>query len=351
MTQTQQTVDPLTLHSDIPSESEVSTCNAATSIDDINSRLAVVQKMIDSNTGDSACYIEACKLLLEAGCKDEAQRYYEDACELDPTNPELQNIARSAGIQSDEYAPAPSQVHTRIIASIQQFGMNNEQIRNAWVKQTLQKIPRGMHILDAGAGEQRYREFCSHLEYTAQDFGKYDGRGDSVGLQNQALWDTSKNQIVSDIVDIPVPDRSFDAIMCTEVFEHLPEPVKALKEFSRILGPGGHLILTAPVCSLTHQSPYYFYNGFSRYFYEKFLPDYGFRIIEITPSGSYPEYLAQELMRIPSIAKCYCGVDTSAEVINSIRMILSKLYECHLNDKGSSELLSYGYHVYAVKEA
>jgi FkbM family methyltransferase len=55
-------------------------------------RLAVVQRMIDSNTGDSACYIEACRLLLNAGRPDEALRFYEDACELDSANPELQQI-------------------------------------------------------------------------------------------------------------------------------------------------------------------------------------------------------------------------------------------------------------------
>lgn len=64
--------------------------------------------------------------------------------------------------------------------------------------------------------------------------------------------------ILSDITTILELDASFDAVKCIEVFEHIPEPVKAVKEFSRILKPGGILILTAPFCSLTHFAPYYF---------------------------------------------------------------------------------------------
>jgi 2-polyprenyl-3-methyl-5-hydroxy-6-metoxy-1,4-benzoquinol methylase len=43
--------------------------------------------------------------------------------------------------------------------------------------------------------------------------------------------------------------------MCVEVFEHLPEPIKAVEEFARLFKPGGYLILTAPFCSLTHFAP------------------------------------------------------------------------------------------------
>jgi Methylase involved in ubiquinone/menaquinone biosynthesis len=47
-------------------------------------------------------------------------------------------------------------------------------------------------------------------------------------------WDNSKLDIVSDILSIPLPDHSVDAIMCTEVLEHIPDPLGAIKEFSRL---------------------------------------------------------------------------------------------------------------------
>ena len=61
----------------------------------------------------------------------------------------------------------------------------------------------------------------------------------------------------------------------------LPEPVKAIKEFARLLKSSGHIIITAPFCSLTHFALYHFHTGFNRYFYEKHLPDNGFEIGQI----------------------------------------------------------------------
>jgi ubiquinone/menaquinone biosynthesis C-methylase UbiE len=147
-------------------------------------------------------------------------------------------------------------------------GTHNEATRVAWLERTLKQIPSGTRILDAGAGEQQFRKFCTHLEYVAQDFGQYDGTGDSSGLQ-MGSWDQEKLDIVCDITEIPEPDASFGAIMCIEVFEHLSDPLAALREFSRLIKPGGHLVLTAPFCSLTHFAPFHFATGFNRYFLRK----------------------------------------------------------------------------------
>ena len=147
------------------------------------------------------------------------------------------------------------------------IGTNNEVTRLKWLAETLKRIPQGSRILDAGAGELAQKKYCAHLNYISQDFAKYDGKGNNTGLQTQD-WDNSKIDIVSDITSIPQPDASFDAIMCVEVFEHLPDPIAAIKEFSRLLRKNGTLILTAPFCSLTHFAPYHFYSGFNKYYYE-----------------------------------------------------------------------------------
>ena len=39
--------------------------------------------------------------------------------------------------------------------------------------------------------------------------------------------------------DLPYPDTTFDRTFCCAVLEHLPDPVKALKETYRVLKPGG----------------------------------------------------------------------------------------------------------------
>lgn len=228
-------------------------------------------------------------------------------------------------------------------------GTLNETNRIAWIEKTLKKVPRGSKILDAGAGQQQFKKFCLHLKYVSQDFAKYDGKGNKKGLQTKT-WDNSNLDIISDIVSIPRPKESFDAILCTEVFEHLPNPLLALKEFSRLLKKGGYLIITAPFCSLTHYSPYHFYTGFNRYFYDTHLPKFNFKIIEIKSNGNFFEYIAQEIRRVPEVKKTY--VDSFPKnIFESIahKVTLYFLDRWTKKDEGSDELLCFGYHVLARK--
>ncbi len=240
-----------------------------------------------------------------------------------------------------EKKPAP-------VADRTAAGRQNEKDRIAWIAAQLQMIPAGNRILDAGAGELRYKPFCAHLEYVAQDFGSYDGQGDTAGLQTGS-WDQSGIDIICDITAIPVPDASFDAILCAEVLEHVPEPELALREFARILRPGGTLILTAPFCSLTHFAPYHFHTGFSRYYWEDRLRRYGFTAEQISPNGNFFEFLAQELRRVPSTASRYTADSPDAAEQNAVNTVLNMLGRMSAEDAGSHELLCFGYHVAARK--
>ena len=176
----------------------------------------------------------------------------------------------------------------------------NELYRQNWLAAKLTEIPPTLRILDAGAGELKNRKYCTHLEYVSQDFCQYSGTDDAdpnAGLLDSG-WDTSKIDLVSDITAIPAEDQSFDAILCSEVLEHVPEPTHALDEFARLLKPGGTLILTAPFASMVHMAPYHFCSGFSRFWYEHHLPARGFEIVELVPNGDWFAYLRQELTRL-----------------------------------------------------
>ena len=234
------------------------------------------------------------------------------------------------------------------------IGTKNKETRQQWLEKTLSSMPEGCRILDAGAGELRNKGLCSHLEYVSQDFCQYDGAGNAKGLQTEE-WNTSNIDIVSDIINIPEPDNSFDVVLCSEVFEHLPRPVAALGELGRLVKSEGHLILTAPFCSLTHFAPYHYSTGFNRYFYEEHLQKLGFDILDLQANGNYFEYMGQEIRRISDIANKY-SQNTRRSCLGKIidkvsrEIILNKLQKQSNNDIGSSELLCFGYHILARKK-
>jgi ubiquinone/menaquinone biosynthesis C-methylase UbiE len=227
-------------------------------------------------------------------------------------------------------------------------GTNSDQVRIDWVSDALRSIPSGYRILDAGAGELRLKPYCDHLDYVSQDFCQYEGKGDGNALQT-GDWNTTQIDIVSNIISIPVPDESFDVVLCSEVLEHIPDPVAAIKEFSRILKPGGILLVTAPFCSLTHFAPYHFASGLNRYWYEEHLPTMRMKITQITPNGNWFEFIGQELSRARLVSRTYSSAFLGWMMLAAsipLRMMLSMLSK---NDRGSSELLCYGYMVRAEK--
>lgn len=234
------------------------------------------------------------------------------------------------------------------------YYLDNSVFRTEWVIRQLRALTEGCILLDAGAGEQPYKKYCSHLNYISQDFGEYDTADKVEGLQH-AIWDTSKVDIISDIVKMPLKDSSVDAVLCTEVFEHIKNPILALKEFDRILKDGGILLLTAPFCSLTHFAPYYYSNGFSKYWYQENLKEYGFEIEEITPNGNYFDYLRQEVIRLPYMIQKYGGDyffskrENESRLSHAMLECLSLLQELSDISRKSEEVLCFGYMVKARK--
>lgn len=228
------------------------------------------------------------------------------------------------------------------------FGRNNESRRLKWIQNALRVVPSGARLLDAGAGELKNKEFCGHLDYVSQDLCQYEGKGDGAALQT-GQWDTTQIDLVSDITAIPAPDASFDAVLCTEVLEHVPDPLAALRELVRLVKPGGSIILTAPFCSLTHFAPYHYASGLSRYWYEKHLLELGFIMVEVTPNGGWLDYVAQEVWRLPWIGRAYSnrvlgwlGLLLALPLLGIMRIMKSA-------DRGSSELLTFGWNVVARK--
>jgi SAM-dependent methyltransferase len=145
-------------------------------------------------------------------------------------------------------------------------------------------------VLDVGAGSAPYRAVFAHCDYMTQDFAQL--RDDQLRYGGYTAID-----LVSPADAIPVPDASFDVVVCTEVLEHVPEPIAVVREFGRIVAPGGRLILTAPLGSGIHQEPYHFYGGYTPFWYERFLAEAGFDSIAVAANAGTLRHVAQETIR------------------------------------------------------
>lgn len=228
---------------------------------------------------------------------------------------------------------------------------NNPANRDAWIAEQLKQLPDGSSLLDVGAGECPYKSQCSHLQYVSQDVNMYDGSGNQKGLQT-GTWSFDQIDIRCDLLDIP-EDRKFDSVLCTEVLEHVPDPIRAIEKMSRLVKkPGGKLIITAPFCSLTHFAPYYYANGFSEYFYRFHLERLGFNVSHLSFNGGWFDYMAQELGRTSQVYQQYMGkkLPTSIKLATKIcRKIMQKLgNKDRKSEHSSAELLTCGLHVVAV---
>ena len=95
----------------------------------------------------------------------------------------------------------------------------------------------GGTVLDLGAG---LRPFAGLLP------------GTTIALDYRPRPDVD---LLGDAHRLPFRDDTIDAIVCTEVFEHLLDPPAAARELIRVLKPGGKLVLTTRFCFPLHDRP------------------------------------------------------------------------------------------------
>ncbi len=153
-----------------------------------------------------------------------------------------------------------------------------------FIKRIASEIPENSLVLDAGSGECRYRPYFAHTRYLTADFA-----------QGENAWDYSGLDMIAEINELPVKTSSADAVVCTQVLEHVPEPGQTLQELHRVLKPSGRLYLTAPQAFGEHQEPYDFFR-FTSFGLKHLMKKAGFKIISVEARGGFFKFLSVMLI-------------------------------------------------------
>lgn len=114
-------------------------------------------------------------------------------------------------------------------------------------------LPPPARVLELGAapGDQIAQLATLGYEATAVDLGlaSDDWADGTTGRMSRLLEDAGVDLVTWDLERVPYPlqDGAFDAVVMTEVYEHLREyPVRSLEEVRRVLRLGGRLYFTTP---------------------------------------------------------------------------------------------------------
>lgn len=103
----------------------------------------------------------------------------------------------------------------------------------------------GDRILDAGCGRGFYPRFIRAAS-SAEVVG-LELEFDYVQIARRALAGLDGITLVNgSLYDPPFPDEYFDKVILSEVLEHVPDDVGALRALARVLKPGGLIAITVP---------------------------------------------------------------------------------------------------------
>ena len=135
-------------------------------------------------------------------------------------------------------------------------------------------------VIDVGCGTQPYRPYFGHAKaYTGCDVTATRSQVDLICPADR----------------IPVEDQTFDSVLCTEVLEHVPDPLSVMREFHRILVHSGRVLITVPMFWPAHEQPWDF-RRFPGHGLLHLANASSFRVDHLTPRGGKVAMVGQVVL-------------------------------------------------------
>lgn len=114
-------------------------------------------------------------------------------------------------------------------------------------------VAPGIRFLDVGCGSGRHSGEAlrrgaqvTAVDSSAAELEKARGLLSAMTAAGEAAPGAGFELIVADATRLPLPSASFDVVVVSEVFEHIPGDTQAMAETSRVLKPGGRAAVSVP---------------------------------------------------------------------------------------------------------
>lgn len=124
--------------------------------------------------------------------------------------------------------------------------------RDGWLNGASGELAPGVPIratdtvVDVGCGDGSFVHFCARQGAEVIFIDRDEARLARTTRKIETSPARAHRGIHSDCDPIPLADDSADLVICTEVLEHVPDPVVFLAELVRIARPGGRVLVTVP---------------------------------------------------------------------------------------------------------
>ena len=124
--------------------------------------------------------------------------------------------------------------------------MDHSAVNTAFVERVVELGAREGHFLDLGTGPAQIPIFlaqrCPKVRITGIDLSV-----NMLALGEQHVAEAGLvDRITLECVDaktLPYPDQSFDGVISNSIIHHLPDPMAAFREISRVIRPDGLILI------------------------------------------------------------------------------------------------------------
>jgi ubiquinone/menaquinone biosynthesis C-methylase UbiE len=100
-------------------------------------------------------------------------------------------------------------------------------------------------ILDVGSGAGQIAKHLLKYADPEAELSCFDLSYEMLRRAKNRIKSDRPKYVVADLTRLPFPSETFDCVTCGYVLEHVPDPKIGLAELSRVMIPGGRMLLLA----------------------------------------------------------------------------------------------------------